>query len=62
MRDSEQSAIPPGTEFTVYWCPRCEIQTRGPWHTCERPNPLIPQMDVETECLAAKVTVGGTRS
>jgi hypothetical protein len=35
---------------TIYWCPRCNVQSERRWHFCEKGPPLIPQMDVETEC------------
>lgn len=35
-------AIPLGTTFRVYYCPRCQIQTERAWHTCERAEPADP--------------------
>lgn len=41
--------------WEAYWCPRCNRESPRPWHVCERPSPLIPQNDVETECEAFEV-------
>ena len=35
--------------FTVYWCPTCKRQTRGPWHSLGDGG-LIPQTATEHEC------------
>lgn len=45
--------IPAGTTFTVYWCPRCKVQSSKAWHFCQKGPPLIPQLDEETECIRA---------
>lgn len=41
--------------LTVYWCPICKVQTERPWHTASRPQPLIPQYDVEHTCVKVAV-------
>lgn len=51
VQQPEQSDIPIGTEFTVYWCPRCEVQCERAWHLCQKGPPLIPQLDEETQCV-----------
>jgi hypothetical protein len=35
----------------VWWCPRCEVVSKQRWHFCEKGAPLIPQTDIETECV-----------
>jgi hypothetical protein len=44
-----------GVTLRVYWCPICKLQTNGAWHTFSRPNPLIPQNDVEHDCVRVEV-------
>lgn len=41
--------MPRPTEFTVYWCPICEIVTRDSWHSLHDGG-LFPQLATEHEC------------
>lgn len=43
--------IPLGAALHIYWCPKCQMQTERAWHIASRPNPLIPQNDVEHSCI-----------
>ena len=36
--------------LTVYWCPRCEVQSERPWHLCKASAPLFPQTAEGTQC------------
>lgn len=45
----------PSGPWTIYWCPICERQMPRSWHVASRPNPLIPQSDVEHECVEIEV-------
>jgi hypothetical protein len=39
----------------LYFCPKCEVECRSPWHTCDRGPSLVPQMAEETECVEVEV-------
>lgn len=54
-RDTSSAAISPDVELYIYWCPICERQTDRPFHTASRPQPLIPQSDVEHDCIRVAV-------
>lgn len=42
--------MPSDRRITVWWCPRCDMQSERMYHFCERGPALIPQKDVETAC------------
>jgi hypothetical protein len=44
-------------EATVYWCPRCDVQSERMHHFCERGPAMFPQLDEYTTCTAMKVKV-----
>jgi len=42
---------------TVYWCLRCDVQSDGLHHFCERGPALFPQLDEYTKCHVIHVEV-----
>jgi len=44
-------------EATVYWCPRCDVQSDGLHHFCERGPAMFPQLDEYTKCHVIHVEV-----
>lgn len=56
------AAIPVGTTFNVYWCPRCEAQSSKLFHFCKKGPPLIPQLDEETQCVTATLATVATQA